>query len=398
MKTTLSSFFGVLTCIRTSTIDAWAQSNYKEAPQTAERIFRKLIDHDTLKPDAHSYNGILFAWSNSQDPDSIKRLQQIYKHMLDNKWIVSVKTLNHMLSAYSNLASTMQEKNSMLAIAAEAYEMFQTEKKRLHETKNYDPEQQPNAQTYTILMDILGQCGVVKSTLQAESLFTELKELYAQRQLEIFRPTFQTYTALLSAWSKTKSDKSAIRGEELLEEMHLNPETKPNYYTYAAVCTCWGRSSDPNKATQVLNLVRKMKQRYEGGDEGCKSHIMVYNAAIDACSRCGGDAKQQTVALKIAFAMNKALVVDGLDPNDMTFDRLLQATAFLMPPGDERNGLACALLEKAKAAGCVSFDVVRNFRKGVDNDVVHAQLKEMKDKFGSLDYTKIPKAWAKHCE
>lgn len=394
MKTTLSSFRYIN--VHTFTTEAWAQSNYKEAPQTAERILKKLLDHDTLKPDAHSYNGILYAWSNSQDPDSMKRLQQIYKHMLDHKMIVSVETLNDVLSAYANQASTMKEKNAMLAIAADAYELLQAEKKRFQETK--DPEQQPDERTYTILIDILGKCGVVKSTLQAESLLTELKELHAQQQLETLRPTVRTYTTLISAWSKTKSDKSAIRGEELLEEMYLNADTKPNYHAYAAVCTCWGKSNDPNKATQVLNLVRKMKQLYEGGDQGCKPHIMVYNAAIDACSRCGGDAKQQTVALKIAFAMNKALLVDGLAPDAMTFDRLMQATAFLMPPGEERNGLACALLEKAKAAGCVSFDVVRNFRKGVDNNVVHAQLKEMEDKFGSVDYHNIPKSWAKHCK
>lgn len=380
-----------------SPADAWAKSNYKEGPQTAERLLKKLIHHETLSPDVFSYNGILDAWSQSQDPDAMKRLKQIYKHMLSGNMVLTIRTLNHVLSAYAKQISKLQDKNEMVQIAADAYELMQEEKERYAISKN--PDQQPDVWTYSTMIDIYGKCGVVKTTMQAEALLTELKDLYATQNLEKLQPNVRTYTSLISAWSKTKSDKAAIRGEELLQEMYLQPETKPNYRTYAALCTCWARSQDPDKATRVLGLVRSMKQRFEqDGDKDCKPNLMVYNSAIDACSRSGGDAKQQTVALKVAFAMNKAMLVDGLVPDSMTFDRLMQATAFLMSPGDGRNGVAIVLLDKAKAAGCVSFDVVKNFRKAVDNNVVHVQLKDMEDKSGQIDYTNIPKLWAKNCK
>ena len=381
----------------THPIDAWAKSNDKDAPHTAERLLRKLLEHDTLTPDAYSYHGILEAWSQSQDPDALRRLQQIYKHMVSANLVKNIRTFNSLLSAYAKHISKLQDKNDMIALATEAHELLQQEKERFAQTQ--DSDQQPDAFTYSIMIDIFGRCGVVKSTLQAESLLTELKELYSQQKLEKLLPNVRTYTSLISAWSKTKSDKAAVRGEELLQEMldGSSTEMKPNQRTYAALCTCWARSQDPTKATRVLTLVRNMKQQFEtNGDENCKPSLLVYNSAIDACSRCCGDDKQQTVALKIAFAMNKALLLDGLVPDAMTFDRLMQATAYLMPNGNERNGVACALLDKAKNAGCVSFDVVKNFRKAVDNNVVHEQLKEMEDKHGQIDYNNVPRTWAKN--
>ena len=118
---------------------------------------------------------------------------------------------------------------------------------------------------------------------------------------------------------------------------------------------------------------------------------------MEACARCQGTTKQQTEALKIAFAILKSMQLDPtVQPNHITFATVLKATAFLLPAGEERNQVASALFEKAKTAGMVDMNMVKNMRKAVDNNVMQDLFHELKDRTGHIDYNNIPPAWSRN--
>jgi hypothetical protein len=75
---------------------------------------------------------------------------------------------------------------------------------------------------------------------------------------------------------------------------------------------------------------------------------------------------------------------------------LLKATAILLPAGDERNKVASALFEKARAAGRIDVPMIQNMRKAIDSNVMRKVLAEMTDPQGHINYEQIPPAWSRN--
>lgn len=122
---------------------------------------------------------------------------------------------------------------------------------------------------------------------------------------------------------------------------------------------------------------------------------MFFTLAIDACARCQGDTKQQTEALKIAFAILKSIQMEpDMEPNHVTYGTVLKATAFLLPAGEERNKVASALFEKARAAGMIDVNMIKNMRKAVDSNLMRELFVDMADQKGHINYNNIPPAWS----
>jgi hypothetical protein len=110
-----------------------------------------------------------------------------------------------------------------------------------------------------------------------------------------------------------------------------------------------------------------------------------------------GDTKQQTEALKIAFAILKSIEREPeMEPNQMTYSAVLRATAFLLPAGEERNKVTSALFEKARAAGMIDVLMIQNMRKAVDSNVMRELLAEMTNAEGHISYEQIPPAWSRN--
>jgi hypothetical protein len=102
-------------------------------------------------------------------------------------------------------------------------------------------------------------------------------------------------------------------------------------------------------------------------------------------------------ALKIAFAILKTVEMDDVvSPNQDTYTNIIKAAAYLLPDGQERNKVAMAAFEKAKAGGMVSVDVVRVLRKALDNQMMREALAPLESGNGYIDYKAIPAYWSKN--
>lgn len=250
-------------------------------------------------------------------------------------------------------------------------------------------------------MECLARCGTLPAAEQAEELFTELKEYYRKTSNERFKPSVYTYTTMVKTWSRTFNIKAPERAEELLEELlHRTDGVKANSIVFTAVIQCWARSRDPNKAVRALKLLQRMKKiGEETGSPSIAPALMSYNSAIDTCARTRGSAEQQTAALKIAFAIFKAIEQQPehsvVQVNHVTFATLLNCVGFLLPPGDERNKIAQAVFEKAIKASQVDVTVIRSLQKACDASVLQALLSKgiPESKNGQYDYERIPLKW-----
>jgi hypothetical protein len=253
-------------------------------------------------------------------------------------------------------------------------------------------------------MECLARCGNLQSAEKAEELFAELKEYYSRTKNDRFKPSVYTYTTLIKTWSRSYDVKAPIRAEELLEELLERTDgVKANSMVFTAVIQCWARSRDFSKAARALKLLQRMRKiAEETNNPSFAASLMPYNAAIDTCSRTRGNAAQQTAALKIAFAILKAIEQQPensvVKANHVTFATLLKGVSFLLPPGNERNKIAQAVFEKAVAASQVDVTVLKTLQKACDSSVLQDLLSKgmPEPKKGHYDYERIPTQWSRN--
>jgi hypothetical protein len=362
-----------------------------------------------MEPDTLSYHGVLDAWANSGREDALGKVRQIFHHMEglkdDGKNVnPSIRTVNAIMNAYAKRASryttNFNDRDPVKAAecAADAHELLEQIKLKYAETQDHD--WQPDVTTYTSVMDVYARGGSYTGTQQAESLLEELKEQYKATNDLRLRPNFRTYTTLITAWSRTRSPLSPGKVDALLEEMAKSPATRPNSRAYTSAVQCWAKSRDARKAKRALSILREMRDEHKKtGNADVLPSILTYNAAIDACARCQGTMEQQTEALKIAFAILKAIDADpSTRPNQVTYATVLKGVSFLLPAGGERNKIASAVFEKARKAGLVEFATLKNLRKSVDAEVIRVLLAGVVDQYGNFDYNDLPPAWSKNCK
>ena len=135
----------------------------------------------------------------------------------------------------------------------------------------------------------------------------------------------------------------------------------------------------------------------KSNDPGIKPTLFMYNAVITACAKCRGTPEQMNEALKIAFAVNKAITAAKYEQNHVTYVSLINATCKLVPPSPERNDIVKAVFEKAKKSGHVDKSVLKSVQAAADRDLFYELLSTSMafDQYGNVDFDDIPHEWSK---
>jgi len=398
-------------------MDAWAKSRAPEAPERVEALLEQLTSLPGLEPDSLTYNALVDAYAYSTQQNRLEKLQKLWADMdrlqkeTNGRIKATIRTVNSILHAHGKFIQELEsgynhqnrydpnnrnENGRVAAMTAAAAEAILRDCLATAEATG-ELTDQPDVMTYTTVMDAYARCGSLAGAQHAERLLQELKTLYQETKNERYRPNSYTYTTVISAWKRTTMAQGPSRAQELLEELLAETDIAPDSRAFTSTIQCWARSRDVVKATKALQLLQKMKQVSVKWPEAAPT-LVSYNTAIDACARTRGDADQQTAALKIAFAVFKAVQVsETMQPNHITYATLLKASAFLMPPGEERNKVAEAVFSKAVVAGMVEGGVIKNLQKATDASVLRRLLGEMQDAgSGHIDFRRIPPAWSKY--
>lgn len=243
--------------------------------------------------------------------------------------------------------------------------------------KSGDDVFKPNCQTYTSVISAYSRCGCTAAAERAQGLFDALISEYETSGDKHMKPIAKTFTELINAWAYSNDPKSGAKTDALIQIMEDMYEDdvknkvggtsglKPNSRTYGAAILAWGRSSNPQKPQRILQLLKSLNDHFKkSGDKSMKPTLHTYNTAIDACTKCRGSTEEQTFALKVAFAINKAIFAAGIEPNYVSYRSLLKAASNLVPPGEERNAILKAVFDKCKNAGQVDDTVLKTLQMG----------------------------------
>lgn len=371
-------------------------SNSLNGPEKAEHLFHEMKTKAHLIPNTRTYNNLINVWAKSIDP---------YSYQSNERNIKAVQRAEQLLQQLNN----QYEKN------------------------DHDPELKPDVATYTTVIDCIARSQIKDSPQKAEEWLEKLEQKYEQTKDISLRPNIRTYTSVIHAWSRSKHPVAPHRAEQILQKInqhkdeHNNSKEKysmePNTRTYTMVISCWVRSQELTKPQRALKILKHVSDQYKlTKDPNIKPNTFIYNAVIDACAKCPAREHdypdQQRAALKIAFAVFKALQIEkNVKPNHITYATLLKAVNNLLPrmpyfgteseennsnennKGNSRKEIVKKLFDNAKKDGMVDPNVLKQMRQSIDSNEFMELIGEQSPIFdkmsGRVDFSKMPLEWGK---
>lgn len=395
----------------------WSSEGVEHPDEDEEYVNGDVSMWKRARPDAITYSIVMESIGNSRDYGTMSMVEELlgeleaeYEKTQDPDLKPVTRVANSAINSFLRNSSGNRGKtssNKAWLSAKKVHEILNSLNKKWKKTG--DSSYQPDITTITMVIDAYARCTDVAATERGEFLFEKIHRDWEQSGDSKLKPSSKTFTVMINSWAKSWDQRAPSKVEkllELMEEMYAddvkagNGETstvKPSIRTYTAAMGAWTRSRDNTKSQRTLKILKKVSDMYkETGDEAIKPTLFTYNIAIDSCARSGGNPEESAQALKIAFAVNKAISAAKLEPNHITYSTLLKAAGKLLPAGDQRNEICKAVFGKCVAKGYVDTNVLKALEQASDRDVYYDLIGEMADRNGHVHFDKIPKEWCKN--
>ena len=159
----------------------------------------------------------------------------------------------------------------------------------------------PDCFHFAIVIKGWGRSGVPNSAERAEKLLYKMISLCNKNGGKSgcgwLKPNKVVYSSVVNCWAMSRSRGSALRAEELLKQMENITGVKPNFVTYSTVIKAWAKEGHAEKAEELLV---RMEELFENGDEQVKPNTVTYNLVIEAFAKSNqeGSARQAEKILK----------------------------------------------------------------------------------------------------
>jgi pentatricopeptide repeat protein len=230
-------------------LTAWSRSGASNAPQRADAVLARmwaLVESEpqkpwNTKPDLESYKRVIECWTKSRRADAGERTETILKDI-----------------------------------------------RRLYAMGDIDF--QPDAKMYTEVLNAFARRG---KAVKAEALLESMIEDCLSGN-ESVRPNVISFSVVLNAWSKCRSNEAPERAEAVLSRMRElyqtdgeKWDTKPNAVSYTSVMDCWAKSRLPMASQRAEAWLRATQELFQKGEEDCRLNSRSYTAVLDAFARRG---------------------------------------------------------------------------------------------------------------
>jgi pentatricopeptide repeat protein len=230
-------------------LTAWSRSGASNAPQRADALLARmwaLLESEpqkpwNTKPDLESYRRVVECWTKSRGADAGERAESILKDI-----------------------------------------------RKLYASGDIDF--QADAKMYTVVLNAFARRGKAE---KAEALLESMIEDSLNGN-ESARPNVISFSVVLNAWSKCRSNDAPERAEAILSRMRElyqkdgdKWDTKPNAVSYTSVMDCWAKSRLPAAPERAEAWLRATQERFLQGEEDCRLNSRSYTAVLDAFARRG---------------------------------------------------------------------------------------------------------------
>ncbi|GAX17441.1 hypothetical protein FisN_5Hh089 [Fistulifera solaris] len=354
-------------------MDAW--SKLKNTPDAIDKIHKLL--KTTPEPDVFAYNSLIEAYASSSTEQGLEKAVNVFNKLPMEP---NSHTYNSVLHAYSKRAAVDYRQAKECALAAE---------KLLNEAAIH---QKADVMSYTSVMECWSR--VNDGASHAEAILERFKST--------IKPSVYTYNVLMQAYRRPNNIKKATALMEQLLAAIEQPKKSQDVKANSIVCTTYfsvlKNSRTESQAVDALRLIQRMNE-LSVSHPAITPSLVTYNAALEVCAQVPeSNGTSQLVALKIAFALLKSLEQHKvLKPNNITYNTLLRAISCLLPMGSqERDQVSKALFEKAKAAGQVDTNTLKNLQRAASVASYADVVAEMEGGTHFSADSPIPASWSRN--
>lgn len=302
--------------------------------------------YPNIAPDAHSFASVLNAYANSNDPHAAEKADRILKHMQQLQ---------------SEGENDIKVNTVCCATVIKAYSRSRT----------------------------------LKGAYRAEEILDWMLEEYQSGMNADLKPNTICFTSVCEAWAQSNAPESVEKVKSLISRMNEIdiPGLTPNAYTYNSLLTAISRSKDSKKALKAVEVLDFMKK-----ERNLNVNSFSYSIVLNACSYTNGSNDERYQALKVAIAVLEEAIRNATphDRLNVLYGSFFQACANLTPTVEE----------KMKIHRVIQTVFEQCCEKGqVDSKLIHQVRKFPRlfhDKFGHfpsfprVDEKDIPLEWKKY--
>lgn len=243
-------------------IDAWARSGAEGSANRAQSIHDGIVTmyKDTgdyrIAPNTVSYTAVMYAWARSSDEDA-PRMGELL--------------LEDMLKAYREGCDHLQ----------------------------------PDAVTFSALIEIYAKRLIPEYIERAEELFTMMDALDIRRNVHI-------YSQLQNLYAKSSRQDAPAKTERLLNELleHENPSLQPSIANYNAVLNALARTPSVENTNKAEQFLERMMLPVAVGGYDVETDRMSFILTIYAGSRCPDENLGARVAETVLMKMEERALTE----------------------------------------------------------------------------------------
>lgn len=284
----------------TTAIDCWAQ---RARADRVEALLQEMHEEYSngnidLRPNLPAFNGYLVALAKDGDVDKAQLILEQMEKLFESGELDERPSV----ISYSTVLSSFAKSN--LNGAGERAEAILR--------RMIDQGISPNAISYNSVINAYVNARQVD---RAEFLLKEMHEAFTHGNAET-KPTVQTYTLVLSGWSKAKASDAGERGENLLEVMKAlansgELDSPPDTVAYNAVLDCWAKSRSKDAVNRAKEFFESMAW------DGVERDVYSYNILIRSLTRAG--------KVKEADSIFQSMMDGVVEPDIITYNTMLDA-------------------------------------------------------------------------
>ena len=297
-----------------SVLKAWKES---DNPEKAYGLLQEMLSTDdsglssaddpcnsSIRANVISFNTVILAFAHQ---GNYVRAQEMLQEMKDQCNLPSPDTVTY----NSVLAALAKSPDPGTALIAENL---------LKEMMQPDSDVSVDTTTFNTVIHAWSKIGDRSAAHRAQQLLDHMVQLASAGSTTVI-PDLYSYTTVIQAWAKCGKPS---RAQEDMESM-IDSGVAPNRFTYTAVMSSLSKSGEAEKAEEVLE---SMMLEYSKGKEEMKPDTVAFSSVMDGWAKMSSIDKPEAAkrALELLQRM-KDLENAGMGPNARTYTSVLTALA-----------------------------------------------------------------------
>lgn len=231
------------------------------------------MQEEKVAPDGVTYGAVLKTLARSNHP--IPKVNKVWKTLKNDPKVEAVSSHYASVAAAYSRSTGMHAASQATAILDEIEQKFKSSGKE---------NMRPALAIYSAVITAWGRSRDREGLKRAEEIFDRMKQLHT--------PDVPAYSAMITTLARQRSPDAAYRAEELLDECEgLALETgdekfRPTQICYTSVMSAWARSRSKNAVKRCEAIVQRLEKVYrETGDESYRPDKVTFGTLLDVLSK-----------------------------------------------------------------------------------------------------------------